>query len=459
MIKNFISIFFVMLCISFNYLYAEEGILAGTSTIDITPEPGKEMPGGFNKAISKGTHDPLELNTLVLKNANTAVAIVSIDSLFIPDDIVAGVRTKISEKIPLPPQNIIISASHTHHGGPIVDVFSSERDPEYCSMVENKIVEGIQTAWNNLTKAKIGFAEGEQEGIAFNRRFYMKDGTVVTHPGWKNPQIVAPAGPVDPQVLAMFITKEDGTLLSAVINYALHGTVFSGSFYSADYVYHLRDFLRKQWGLSIPIVFLNGACGDITQINNLREEEPAESGPEWSKRIGETLACKVYQLFLWTKYQDTMTMDVATETIRIAIRNLDEEKYQVKSGLGSAQSEIYQREIQLLREMKERKGGNVDVEITAMRIGDLAIVCNPTELFCRLGLDIKKSSPAKYTMVSEISNGYTGYCPTPEAFDEGGYEILTARSSFMEPNAGIKIVQTSRKLLAQLFKDGNNGNN
>ncbi|MGC9055179.1 MAG: hypothetical protein ACP5KS_15000, partial [Candidatus Hydrogenedens sp.] len=255
----------------------------------------------------------------------------------------------------------------------------------------------------------------------------------------------------DPEVLSMFITKEDGTLLSAVVNYALHGTVFSGSFYSADYVYHLRDFLRKQWGQSIPIAFLNGACGDVTQVNNLREEESVESGPEWSKRIGETLACKVYQLYLWTKYQDTVTIDATTETIRVAFRNLDEERFQVKAGLGSGQSEIYQREIQLLKEMKERMGGNVDVEITAMRIGDLAIVSNPTELFCRLGLDIKKSSLAKYTMIAEISNGYTGYCPTPEAFDEGGYEILTARSSFMEPNAGIKIVQTSRKLLSKLF--------
>jgi len=183
----------------------------------------------------------------------------------------------------------------------------------------------------------------------------------------------------------------------------------------------------------------------------LREEEPVESGPEWSKRIGETLACKVYQLYLWAKYQDTAIINTATENLSIPIRDLDEQKYQAKVGLGSCQIDIYQREIQLLKQMKESKGDYVNVEITAVRIGDLAIVCNPTEMFCRFGLDIKKSSPAKFTMIAEISNGYAGYCPTPEAFDEGGYEILTARSSFMEPKSGIKIVQSSRKLLAQLF--------
>ncbi len=429
--------------------YAE--ILAGTATIDITPEPGKEMPGGFNKAFSKGTHDPLEVNTIVLKNENTSVAIVAIDALFIPTDIVSNVREKVSTQIPLPPKHIIFSASHTHHGGPIVDVFSSERDPAYCAFVEEKIVESILNAWNNLIKVKIGFAEGTQEGIAFNRRFYMKDGTVVTHPGWKNPNTIAPAGPIDPQVLAMFITKEDGNIFAVVVNYALHGTVYSGPYYSADYVHYLRDFLRRQWGTPLTISFLNGACGDVTQVNNLREEEPAEFGPEWSKRIGETLACKVYQLFLWTKYQDSAPIDTASETLSIAIRDLDEQKYQAKAGLGSSQGEIYARELQLLKEMKEKTNGKVDVEVTVMRIGNLAIVCNPTEFFCRLGLDIKNSSPARYTMIAEISNGYAGYCPTPEAFEEGGYEILTARSSYLEPNAGIYIVKTSRKLLAQLF--------
>lgn len=443
------------ICLSLFSLFAEEGVLAGTSTVDITPEPGKEMPGGFRKAISKGANDPLEINTIVLKNETTTIAIVAIDSLFVPNDIVSNVRKKVNEKISFPPQNIIISASHTHRGGPIIDVFMSERDPAYCAFVEEKMIESILSASNNMKKSKLGFAVGEQTGIAYNRRFYMKDGTVVTHPGRKNPQIVAPAGPIDPQVLAIFITEEDGTILGGVINYALHATVFSPALNSADYIGSMRQFLRKQWDKPVTIAFLNGACGDVTQVNNLREEEPAESGPEWTKRIGETLACKVYQLYLWTKYQDTAIINTATEVVPIPIRDLDK-TYQISSGLGSGGDEIYQRELKLLKEIKKQKRGHENVEVTAFRIGDLAIVSNPTEFFCRLGLDIKNASPARYTMIAEISNGYAGYCPTPEAFDEGGYEIRPARSSYLSPNAGTQIVQTSRKLLAQLFKEGDN---
>ncbi|HOV32370.1 MAG TPA: hypothetical protein PLX23_03290 [Candidatus Hydrogenedens sp.] len=452
--KLFYHIFLLSFTLFYSItVYAEEGILAGSATADITPPVGKEMPGGFEKSLAQGIHDPLEVNAVILKSGEQVVALVSIDALMIPDELVSSVREKVSKSLPIPPQNIIFAASHTHHGGPIIDVLSSEHDPEYCSFVKEKIFEIVSTAWNNITKVKIGVNAGEQEGIAFNRRFYMKDGTVVTHPGRRNPDIIAPAGPIDPQVIAMFLIKEDGSLLSAVVNYALHGTVFSGNSYSADYIHYLRAFLRKQWNSPVPIVFLNGACGDVTQVNNLGEGTRGEFGEVWAKRIGETLACKVYKLSLWTDYTDSVPINTASEIITVNFRDIDNLQYQAKAGLGSSQEKIYERERQLLKEIKEKQNGKQELEISAIRIGDVAIVCNPTELFCQLGLNIKKSSPAKYTIISELSNGYAGYCPTPEAFEEGGYEILTARSSFMEPNAGIKIVQASRKLLAQLFSD------
>jgi hypothetical protein len=85
-----------------------------------------------------------------------------------------------------------------------------------------------------------------------------------------------------------------------------------------------------------------------------------------------------------------------------------------------------------------------------MRIGAAGIASNPAELFCQFGLDIKHASPWKPTMVAELANGCCGYVGTHEAFLGGGYEVRTARCSYLAAGAGDQIANTSARLLCQL---------
>jgi hypothetical protein len=55
-----------------------------------------------------------------------------------------------------------------------------------------------EEAHARLAPARAAFAREREQRLAFNRRFWMKDGTQATHPGKGNPDIVKPAGPVDP---------------------------------------------------------------------------------------------------------------------------------------------------------------------------------------------------------------------------------------------------------------------
>lgn len=434
-----------------------QSIQAGFSSGDITPEVGKEIPGGFNKNISTGVHDPLEVNVIALKNDNDLYVIASFDALALPNDLVNEIRAKVAEKVPISPNKIILSATHTHSGGPIVDVFMSERDKDYSAQVVSTGVETILEALRNLTPVSIDVNSAEVNGIGFNRRFYMKDGTVVTHPGKMNPNIIAPAGPVDPQLISLYFTDEIHTPMGIVVNYALHATVLGGNKFSADYIYYIRNFLRDKWGANLAVVFLNGACGDVTQVNNL-SPSPTEFGEDWAKKIGETIATRVYEGYLWREPITQPFISFSSNLIDITYRDLATTSHIPHSGLGSTQQHIYEREIELLKNLQSTNP-IIKVELSALRIGDVAIVTNPTEMFCRLGLDIKKSSPAKYTMIAELTNGYTGYCPTPEAFVEGGYEIILARSSCMEQDSALKILQCSRRLLSQLFADSSTPQN
>jgi hypothetical protein len=75
----------------------------------------------------------------------------------------------------------------------------------------------------------------------------------------------------------------------------------------------------------------------------------------------------------------------------------------------------------------------------------------PGEFFVEFGLQIKKASPARITLVVGLANGSIGYVPTPEAFDQGGYEPTPWRYSRLAPEAGAVCVESARRQLKSLF--------
>jgi hypothetical protein len=436
---------------------AQDVLTAGFARVDITPEVGGEIPGGFNKNLSKGVHDPLWAEAAVFTRGSMSLALVGLDTLMIPDDVVADARSRAEALCGVPGKNILIAASHTHNGGAIVDCLGSERDPAYCQLMAERIAEAVSKARQGAVPARVAAGSGHEDTVGFNRRFKMKDGTVKTHPGKMNPDIIEPAGPIDPEVGVISVESLEGELLGCVVNYALHGTTMGGSLLSADWPGYLRQTVRGGLGQDIGVVFLNGACGDVTQVDN-RSARPSEFGEAWSRRIGMTVGAEVLKMLARAEYSADIALGAATETLDLPIRDLAEsdealvEREAPGSGLGSGGHEVYLREAGLVRAMKA-VSPTVPVEVQALRIGPAAIVSNPTEYFCALGLAIKQASPWRPTFVSELSNGYAGYSPTAEAFQGGGYEVRTARSSFLAPGTGEQIVEASARTLNLLAKE------
>src|SRR5690606_21909277 len=91
------------------------------------------------------------------------------------------------------------------------------------------------------------------------------------------------------------------------------------------------------------------------------------------------------------------------------------------------------------------------IPIHALRIGDLAIVTQPCELYSQFGLDIKRRSPFLGTAVVGLADGYAGYCPTIYGIIGGGYTGAPIAWTRLEPYAGYKIVESASKLLYNLW--------
>ena len=418
---------------------------------DITPSDGMEMPGGFTRRVGKGARDKLLAVACVIFDGTTPVALVGIDTLFIGEEPTAKARQAIEEATKIPGAHVLIGASHTHGGGPIASCFESEADPSYVDLVADRVAEAVTTAHRSMHAAELGSGFGHEASISFNRRFLMRDGRQLTHPGKSNPDIVRPAGPIDPDVGVLAARSPGGDLLGLFVNFACHLTVVGGPGFTADYAHYLRETLRRHYQRpDLPVGFLLGAAGDVTQVDN--RQRGRESGPAWGEIFGFALGAEVAQAVARLDWRKDAQIDAVRSTVPIPIRDEREMARETpRSGLGAGTvaERVYARERELVaKERAERP--IIDCEVQAIRVGDLGIVTNGAEFFCQLGLDIKAASPFAKTWISSLTNQWVGYVGTPSAYYAGGYEPRTARSAKLAPWAGQTLVEASLAALGRI---------
>jgi neutral ceramidase len=439
----------LMLLLALGLVAGKGELQTGFGAVDITPESGASIPGGFRPNPSKGTRDPLYAVACVLSDGATSVALVGIDELFIGKQTVRQARVRIEKNTKIPAANVLIAASHTHSGGPILSCLGNEGDPAYEEKVAAGIAKAVEDAWAALQPSELGIGLGKEESISFNRRFLMKDGREITHPGKPgtkfHDQIVRPAGPIDPDVGVLAARKPGGAVTGVVVNFACHCTVVGGNLFSADYVGYLRKHLREVYGETTAVVFLNGACGDITQVDN--QSTAREFGPEQANLMGAKLAAEASRTINRMTWLKTLSIGAATETVSVRIRpEPDAAAEKPAFGLGSGPDEVYAVERTLVAAERE-KTPEIPCEVQGLRVGPLGIATNGSEYFVEYALRIKQGSPHKFTWFVELANEYLGYVPTAQAFVGGGYEPRTARSSKLAPDAGQKLLEGALRAL------------
>jgi neutral ceramidase len=427
-----------------------DGVLkVGFGVADITPDAGASIPGGFRPTPAKGVRDPLFAVACVITDGSAPVALVGLDALVIGKSTVRRARERIERNTQIPPTHVLVAASHTHTGGPILSCLGTEADPAYEEKVGNSIARAVEEAWGALQRCEIGIGLGKEDSVSFNRRFLMKDGREITHPGKPgtkyHDQIVRPAGPIDPDVGVLAARKPGGGVTGIVVNFACHSTVVGGDLFSADYAGFLRKHLHAVYGEATPVVFLNGACGDITQVDN--QSTAREFGAEHAEMMGSKLAAEAVRTINRMTWMKALSTAATVETVPLRIRaEPDPAAEKPAFGLGSGSDDVYAAERQWVAQ-ERAKNPDLPCEVQGLRIGPLGIAANGSEYFVEYGLRIKQASPHVITWFVELANEYIGYVPTAQAFVAGGYEPRTARSSKLAPDAGQKLMEGALRVL------------
>jgi len=399
-------------------------------------------------------HDPLQVTAAVLLSDDTETAVVGVDAVSLKTEDVLDARARAEQLCGVPADSILIAASHTHSGGPSNDVLGVDSDAHYREQIIRQIASAVAQACDNAVPAQVGWAVGRAEGLAWNRRWVMKDGSHQTHVDPASPDVVERAGPSDPEVILLCARDLDGNDLGYVGNFTCHVTIMGGDEFSADYPGDWRARLGLARLTAAPLVFLNGAMGDITQVN--KESDLPQRGEAGVERFGLALTGESMKLFADMRFHQDVPLAVASEVLRIEMREpspeqLDQDRALLAADAGKLESHeaVFARERVLLREYIDQVGA-APVEVKCMRIGDLGLASCAGQMFCAFGIDTKQQSPFEATMFVSLANGNAGYVPTAEAIEKGGYEPTLCRGSRLAPDAGERIVQTAVRLLKSL---------
>ncbi len=179
-----------------------------------------------------------------------------------------------------------------------VDDVARAKGLAYIDALPEKMAAAIIRAHEDLGPAVVSAGIGHEASISFNRRFMMKDGTVMTNPGKDNPalheQILRPAGPIDPDVGVVSFETPERVPLATLVNFALHLDTDGGAAPTADFPATLHKILAETRGPGMLSLFAIGAAGNINHYNLLDPKRPLRvKGPAESARIGATLAAEV----------------------------------------------------------------------------------------------------------------------------------------------------------------------
>ena len=438
---------------------------AGAAAVKITPPKGAPLAGYYYNRAAEGVHDDLYAKALVLEQGGTQVAFVVCDLISLSRPIVEQARRLITDSSRVRGKNVMMSATHSHTG-PVLRGGSTRNAAQggeedvavkYAEELPWLIAESVKLAAKRLTNAVVSAAIGYEEHLSFNRRFFMRDGTVAWNPGKANTNIVRAAGPIDPDVGVLLVQTPDAKgAIATYVNFAMHPDTVGGLQISADYPSTLSRLLGEYKGAEMLTIFANGACGNVNHVD-VKWKDP-QKGHQEATRIGTVLAANVLQAYKKAQPVSGL-LRARSEIVKLPLPMISEAEIEEARRVAKIPADTKTPQPQFLERVKAYKVLDVmardrkphEVEVQVIALGDeVAWVSLPGEIFVELGLAIKKASPFYYTFIAELANGSIGYIPNREAYAQGNYEVVSARCA---EGSGELLLQSAINSLKLLRKD------
>jgi hypothetical protein len=444
---------------------ADRVFRAGAFAVDITPTNFPVIVnGGFLASTATQVREPLHVRCLVLDDGETRVGLGIIDTCLIPRDLADQAKALIHDATGLPPERVLLAATHTHFAPSLMQALGTPPDPHYPAFLLPRLVEAFRGAVDRLTPARIGWGQAPAPDHTHTRTWIRRPDRVDTdpfgertvranmHPGHRNPDAIGPSGPPDPDLSVIAIQTRDERPLALLANYAMHYHGGSGPV-SSDY---FGLFAEKIHRLVDPAGSAPGFVGIMSQGFSGDQHWMDYSQPARAismDRYAEDLAQRAHEICQTIQYQDWVPLAMRDRDLPLPVRMPGPERLAwarekvTSTGDRLPQNipEVYAREQLWLEE-----NPIVNVKLQALRLGELGLTAVSGEVFAITSLKLKAQSPLPMLVNFELANGEDGYVPPPEVHKLGGYNTWACRTACLEEQAEPKIVDTLLGMLEEV---------
>lgn len=436
----------------------------GRAKVVITPPLGAIIGNSYGITISTGVTSDLHAKAAVFERGGVKAALVACDLISLHQPIVERTRALIAQRTGIPPERVILAATHCHGGPQTHPLFLEAVGGEarrlsegYVEKLPGLIAESLRLAEADLQPARLFYGKGHEDALTYNRRFLLADGSVIKSSP-QNASAVRSIGPIDPDVGVIYVENTRGAALVTIVNFAAHVGGGGPGLVSAHYPHYLAEVMARAKGDAMLTLFINGMSGNINPNNNVLPGSAvrALSGEGSAAGTGSILAAAVLKAFPHLKPLGPGPLQVVTRPVRVPVgaapsaAELEHARATVmRHGKGAPFNDVIRawRAIDLATYGRD---GLWDSEVQAITFGqELAVVGFPGDSFVELGLAMKQNSPFAITLISEQSGkGSFSYIPNARAFPEGSYEVISAR---VLPGGGEVLATAAIQVLTDLF--------
>lgn len=332
--------------------------------------------------LATGVNDPVWARALALRQNQSTVVVVAVDTLGLFRDEWEYVNKLIDKRLGI--DLLLLHGTHVHEtadltGGWGPNDFSYGVNEDYRKQVHQAIAEAATEAVANLRPSRLTLGAIRVEDPDGDMKRYVADS--------RDPVVI---NNVLHTMQFMDVSTTPPQPITTVVNWSNHPEAFGSRnpLISSDFVHYLRDELEKKG--AGPVVYISGSIGGLLGPGHAAPlDENGKPVPDNGLKKAQALGHEVAR-FALTALADPKNVSVEGRAARLSFRStefkthIENQKYQL-----AAMLKIFRRKFCCFdetRPLSEENVPSVETMVSYLRIGPASIITNPGELTSELFL-------------------------------------------------------------------------